>query len=544
MKKPSVLAVFFAVFTIFPQIAAAQNWVLSAVPFEYRSTSKTSGDSVRAAAEELPKLVLAELQGRGSRILEESEIEQKVLYDLRQERQELFVQLSGKIAEKDELFFAAGSAYGKKKLEKQKDSEIAQIQKQIEENLKKAANPLGAFAAENTKSSRKNQKIEYLSELRPGDSAQLAIYKDSAEELFTPRCDDETLDDFENRAVENKIDGIITGSIIERAGFLQATVNLVLYPGAKIECTLNDIGSMKDLGALAATLAKSLYPYVINSKPVKLRFEIFPAEAAKIARIYVDGATPQNSGEIDVQNGKHQVYIYAEGFESKSFSYSFTQTDEFVIQVKMPKKEIVRIALASANRDGDFYANAMPVQDKNDLSLDKGHTLGEFAGENGKSQFFMLDNQPGNKSGAEQSGKLNFKPITFNDSLLDFPAQIEKSRSDLYNSYAGLLISLPFTFFSKGMSIAMHNSYLYDRADPADVTHWKLYNYAFTTVSAVMGINFLYNVGRYLYMGNSLMPQTLKIAPQNQKYGDFMPANDSKIEENTTNSIDSNIEEN
>ncbi len=538
MKKPSLLAVIFAVFTIFPQSVTAQSWVLSAVPFEYRTTSKTSGDSVRAAAEELPKLVLAELQGRGSRILEESEIEQKILYDLRQERQELFIQLSRNIAEKDELFFANDSAYGKKKLEKQKDAEIILVQKQIEDNLKKAANPLGTFLNEDPKNKKKNQKAEYISELRPGDSARLALYRDNPEELFTPQREDETFYDFENRVVENKIDGIVTGSITERAGFLQATVNLVLYPDAKIECTVNEIGSMKDLSALASAVAKSLYPYVINSKPVKLRFEIFPEEAAKVARIYVDGSTPQGSGQIDVQNGRHQVYIYAEGFESKSFSYSFTQTDEFVIQVKMPKKEIVRVSLASANSEGDFYANAMPVQDKNDLNLDKGHTLGEYVGSNGSSQFFMLENNAGKKSGTEPAGSsLNFKPITFNDSLLDFSSQIEKSRSDLYNSYAALLISLPFTFISTGMKIAMNNSYYYDRADLADVTHWQVYNYAFTTFSAAMGVNFLYNVGRYLYMGNTLMPQTLKLGPQNQKFGDFMPA--SETEENTENSYNS-----
>ncbi|MBO6099900.1 MAG: hypothetical protein J6P07_01025, partial [Spirochaetaceae bacterium] len=413
-----------------------------------------------------------------------------------------------------------------KKLSKESDKQIEEIRKKISLNLQKSSNPLGEDPSVKKNIFAINPKVVYVSDERPGDKLTIKIWQNDSSRLFDDRREDENFYDFEKRVLDEHISGIISGSVVERSGFLSITVELAVFPGGIITATLNDVGSLEDLPSLAAIMAKELYPYVLNSKPVQLHFEIMPEDAAKKARIYIDGALPQDVAEIEVENGKHQVYIYSDGYEAKHFNYAFTETDEFIIQVKMSPKKIVNVAFEAQTANQSLYAQGLPVENPEHVQLEKGTTLGEVSAENGNRRFYIVKNKTDRTD--SKNDPLVHGTITFQSAMDDYTASIEKQRTNLYNSYALLLFSVPMLFFSKGMSIATRNSVLYGRDDSSAADQWEMYYKYSQGVSITLGANFLFQLGRYLYTANKILPQTVDVTEK--KGGKFHRKNRVELE--------------
>ena len=486
----------------------ADDWILAAVPFS-ASASQSELESAQKAAIDLPSLSLGCLEGRGGHLLEESEIERRVRYELKEERGQLFAELSNEIRARDSIMFNAASKKQQKKLAKESDKKIEEIRKKISYNLQKDANPLGEDPSVKKSAFAINQKVVYVSDERPGDKLTIKVWRDDASSLFDDRREGENYYEFEKRVLDENICGIISGNVIERSGFLSITVELTVFPGGVITATLNDVGSLEDLPSLAAIMAKELYPFVLNSKPVQLHFEIMPEEAAKRARIYIDGALPQDTAEIEVENGRHQIYIYSDGYEAKRFNYAFTETDEFIIQVKMSPKKIVNVAFETNAVNQSLYAQGLPIENREHVSLEKGTTLGEVSAQNGNNRFYVVKNNT-DRTDAKNDPFVH-GTITFESAMEDYAASIEKRRTGLYNSYAALLFSVPMLFFSKGMYIATQNSVLYHRDDSSSADQWhNYYNYS-RAATITLGANFLFQLGRYLYTANKILPQTVDV---------------------------------
>lgn len=490
-----------------PFFLSADDWILAAVPFS-ANASQAELESAQKAANDLPNLILACLEGRGSHLLEESEIERRVRYELKEERKLLFSELSNEIRSRDAVMFNASSKKQKKKLEKEADKRIEEIREKISYNLQKDSNPLGEDPGVKKSSFAVNQKVVYISDERPGDKISIKIWKNDTSLKFDDKRPDEDFYEFEKRVLDEHICGIISGNVIERSGFLSITVELTVFPGGVITATLSDVGSLEDLPSLAAIMAKELYPFVLNSKPVQLHFEIMPEEAAKNARIYIDGALPQEVAEIEVENGRHQIYIYSDGYEAKHFNYAFTETDEFIIQVKMSPKKIVNVAFEAQAANQSLFAAGLPVENPEHVSLKKGTTLGELSSPDGKKRYYVVKNKT-NRADPEDgpiNGRILFEPVKD-----DYASMIEKNRASLYNSYAALLFSLPALFFTKGMSIATKNSVLYHRDDQSSADQWNQYQNYTKAAAITLGANFLFQLGRYLYNADKILPVPVDI---------------------------------
>lgn len=500
--------VFCLLISLCSTLLFAEDWILTAVPFSAKA-SQSELESAQKAAVDLPSLILGCLEGRGGHLLEESEIERRVRYDLKEERKELFTDLTNEIRARDVIMFNTDSKRQQKKLSKESDKKIEEIRKKISLNLQKASNPLGEDPSVKKNIFAINQKVVYVSDERPGDKLTIKIWQNDSSRLFDDRREDENFYDFEKRVLDEHVSGIISGSVVERSGFLSITVELTVFPGGIISATLNDVGSLEDLPSLAAIMAKELYPYVLNSKPVQLHFEIMPEDAAKKARIYIDGALPQNAAEIEVENGKHQIYIYSDGYEAKHFNYAFTETDEFIIQVKMSPKKIVNVAFEAQTANQSLYALGLPVENPEHVSLEKGTTLGEVSAGNGVNRFYIVKNKTDRTD--SKNDPLVHGTITFQSAMDDYAASIEKQRTNLYNSYAMLLFSVPMLFFSKGMSIATRNSVLYSRDDSSAADQWEMYYKYSKGATITLGANFLFQLGRYLYTANKILPQSVDV---------------------------------
>lgn len=485
-------------------LAKETDWVLAASSFSVTASEKTKS-IVEESAVSIPKMILEYLEEKGGRIMAENELESRALYDLKIEREALFLELTKEIQNRDLMIFTNESRFSRSRAEKEFKKKIAATQKKINENLSKTKNPLGK------NQTKKNGKLVKHESTMPGDRLLISLWKNDSEVLFENKKANETEKDFENRIRNENISGLITGDIVERAGFLQVSVKLTIYPLNQVVATVSDIGSLTDLQTLSAILAKELLPFVLNSTPVKLKFDITPPEAASVAKIYIDGSIPDDLENIIVENGKHNVYIYAVGYESKDFTYSFTETDEFLIQVKMPKKEDVIVAFSSVDSDKSLYLNGLPQKDAKNVAIEKGVSLGEvYSEETDNMSYFVLDNQV--KDG---TSKIVFNDISFDESLKRATANIEKSRRDMYNSYAALLASLPFTFLTNGMKIASKNSLESGRAAPGTYQLWNNFALVSNVLSLSLGTNFLYNLGKYLKDANSTLPQEVILDEEN-----------------------------
>ncbi len=480
---------------------------MAAVPFT-AGTSVDSQEALELAAETLPRLLLDYLEGSGNRVMEDDEIKNRVLFSLMTERQELFSQLSSELRNRDAIMFNSSTSIEKRKQKKESVARIEELQKKIRTNLAKATDPLGIDETVKKKDLPVGQKVAYISPLRPGDKLSLVTWRNDSSLFFDKKNEDETEFDYEQRVVNAGISALISGSVSERAGFLRATVSLSVYPGGEIAATVSDVGSLSDLPSLAELLGQALYPAVINSKPVRLRFEINPPEAAKVAKIYVDGIS-MISDDQDLQSGVHDITIDAAGFKSKEFSYDFYGEEEFLVRVTMREDERMKVFLDSTTTSsGQFYLNAIPVENAAEASLSYGTAIGEFESVEGYNDYFLLENNnPQRMQGPFQLQKINVRASTS-----DISAEIEKSRKTMYNSYAALMLSMPLLFFSNGTQIAAQNAYLYGMSDVKRSQKWMQVRQFSNALSITLGLNFAFQLGRYLLKANSILPQEIVVS--------------------------------
>ena len=509
MKKLKVFCFVFFLFFLINAVlfCTEENWTMAAVPFT-AGTSLDSQEALERAAETLPRLLLDYLEGSGNRVMEDDEIKNRVLFSLMTERQELFNQLSSELRNRDAIMFNSSTSIEKRKQKKESATRIEELQNKIRSNLAKATDPLGIDETVKKNDLPVGQKVAYISPLRPGDKLSLVTWRNDSSLFFDKKSESETEFDYEQRVVNAGISALISGSVSERAGFLRATVSLSVYPGGEIAATVSDVGSLSDLPALAELLGQALYPAVINSKPVRLRFEINPPEAAKVAKIYVDGIS-MISDDQDLQSGVHDITIDAAGFKSKEFSYDFYGEEEFLVRVTMREDQKMKVFLDSTTpSSGQFYLNAIPVENAAEASLSYGTALGEFESVEGYNDFFLLENNnPQRMQGPFQLQKINVRASTS-----DISAEIEKSRKTMYNSYAALMLSMPLLFFSNGTQIAAKNAYLYGMSDIKRSQQWMRVRNFSNALSITLGLNFAFQLGRYLLKANSILPQEISVS--------------------------------
>ena len=213
--------------------------------------------------------------------------------------------------------------------------------------------------------------------------------------------------------------------------------------------------------------------------------------------------------EQDLQSGVHEITIDAAGFKSKEFSYDFYGEEEFLVRITMREDQKMKVFLDSTtSSSGQFYLNALPVENAAEASLSYGTALGEFESAEGYNDYFLLENNnPMSVNGPFQLQKINVRTSTS-----DISAEIEKSRKTMYNSYAALMLSMPLLFFSNGTQIAAKNAYLYGMSDIKRSQNWmKMRNFS-NALSITLGLNFAFQLGRYLIKANSILPQEIEVS--------------------------------
>ena len=199
------------------------------------------------------------------RSLPQDEKNTRELYQLRQERNSLFLQLSSEVKKRDSLFL-------EKYTQSELNRKIADADKKVDEIKKKLSDNLNL-----QKGYSENFQNENLIKLWNINQTQekITVYNNDISSLFKPS--EQALAQgikssvYEKEVTNAKINCLITGKITAYDEYISLTVEAYIFPGAKLATTITEIGTVYDADFIASSIVTQLSPVITNSMPVTIK---------------------------------------------------------------------------------------------------------------------------------------------------------------------------------------------------------------------------------------------------------------------------------
>ena len=244
-------------------------------------------------------------------------------------------------------------------------------------------------------------------------------------------------------------------------------------------------------------------PEIANSVPVKIKIEIEPEQAAKSGIVSVDGVIVPAKEEVVVNAGVHSITVSANGFEKQTVNYAFAGEDFFTVKTTLRPLVMGNLELCLKKMaKGVFYFNALdssPVDEEKRFAASTVNgrpILGIFENSEGESAFIYISEK------LAQDGNI----LSVNAKPYDREKHIDRQRRRMYTAYSVLICSLVPTFFTVGNFTAVNNSYAAGRANFDEVKKWQKYSYYSIGVSCTAGAWFAFEMVRYLFAANEVLP--------------------------------------
>ncbi len=340
-----------------------------------------------------------------------------------------------------------------------------------------------------------------LSDYVPSEK-NITLWKNSTEQLYE-------LPENRDKFAPKDINALVTGSITHIDSFLHVDVQLTLYPGKIVEfelCDAEQLGSVKNL---SNRIIEELFVQYSNKENLTLNFAINPPEAQDNAVIHINGnlvrkEAVDNFASMQLTNGVYDIYIESPGYESVAFSQYFGGEDIFNVVISLKEQFSAELEFSLPSVPGDLFFNSQKVDAKGTVTINTLPVLGEFISEDGVNSWLVIDSE--DKTRVFDNAHLSFNPNTEN------PADIiEKKRKIMYHSYSALIASLPVFFILNGQ----YNNELFawgsGNGSGDTVKSWEIAKNASMGVSIGLGINWLVQLGLYIYSVNTILPETIII---------------------------------
>lgn len=520
-----ILILFFSHF-ICPCFGEETPWTVSALKFDY--AKGIAVDGVSASFSELyPQLILDKLGTSLNRVISQDEKLQRAIYDSRKERLSLYLQLASEYRKRDALIL---ENYTEKELKRKIDEENAKLrdlQAKIDENirnLKDTENKLTNETHNNsfmvTENHVNNEGSKFASMLKNMFSTEtnglvvekVNIKKDAKNEpiLFTPS---ETIKNFdfthplyEKEVLGSKINMLLSGTITKYGDYLLVSVDAYLYPGCQKIGTVSEVGSLDEVDWITSSIAMQLTPVISNSKPVILNIDF---GEQKDVLLYIDEKLQDSTKtQIIIESGVHTLLFTKQGYKSAGTTYFFEGNRFYKIDVKLESQENKTIYFnLNTPFEGELYANGSITEKymnkKSSIRINENSVLGQFIMEDGTTAPFYM---PENFLAKSDYFNVKVKP-------LDRDEYIDARRRWMYGTYSGLVVSLIPYFVTLGNSeeytkLANRTGLKSDR-DAA--FGWTVANWISGGLSIAAGVFFVYELLRYFYAADSVIPVKPKI---------------------------------
>ncbi|MGI5172249.1 hypothetical protein H0R92_01425 [Treponema sp. OMZ 840] len=515
MKRIGTLAAAVLLLSVFLYAQNAQNirndspplWVLSASAFTVDEITAgfepVSSGHEEKITELLPKLILEKLSQTGMRTVMPEELFRREKKSIADNKRKLYAQLEKAVAERDTYIVSVHDEKKRRFQIDEKEKAIYALNAELEQNAEK-------------------DKVLSVEAFKPVRE-QVVLWKNTYSELYPSLKKSMRADE------PSDIRGLVTGSISRIGPYIQANVNLVLFPGSVVCLHISETEHIEELSLLAARISEKLLVNLRNGKTVNLIFDVLPPEAAQKAVIRLDGrllSVSRNRFEYSdsaenelrgsgngllsavIPEGIHELYIEADGFGASAFVYNFSEKDNFYVHARLPRQNAIPVKIKTDTQDSYlFYFNGLPAEPlsktKNTFMVNGFPVLVELTDAGGLRHFIL-----------EQKTSKNLYIPEYripNESMAN-AAAIEKKRKIMYDSYAALIISLPAAFILMGKQVDEYNAWALGKNTGDDLQKWKAASYTATGISIGLGINFLVQLGIYLHSVNAVLPKQIKPA--------------------------------
>lgn len=525
--------VFFLFFSVFLQnLFCAENakWTIAAQKFDLAKGQNDSSIN-RALSETIPVSILEKLNKNLERNVLPDEVYSRKSKELLKSRQSLFLQLSSAYQKRDALFLENISQKALEKKIKEEEKKIKEIQKKIDDNLQeqnelilKTETQLEQINKNNV-SKNSNSEFELYKNLFTSifkneksliQKEQIVFYQNDYSVLYEPSEKTKKLNplsnDFAEEIFSKNINTLMTGTITKYGDYLSVKVEVILYPNAKTIGSFLEIGSLDDLDFITSSLANQIVPSLTNSMPVKVNVRISPSELQNETKIYIDDVLFKSNESFILESGVHNVQFVADNYQSVGTDYYFEGNTQYYIDVKLKEKKDGQITLALVKPVfGEIFVNGQSVEKetkrKSKIVINGNEILGEFLSEDGESAFFYIPQK--------QIFDDNF--VSINPKPFDREKYIDTRRKWMYGSYSLLIVSLIPTFISAGElnnAVKRYNDGIwnYNKAKPYE----NVYTIC-SSISIGCGVLFVFELIRYFYAANSVLPQKAKNVPESKQ---------------------------
>lgn len=462
---------------------------------------------------------------------------ERTKYQLRTERQSLYLQLSAEYKKRDAIVLKDFSEKKLKATLKEENKKILEIKNKIADNLEKlkaaeqeAQNEmelLSTLEAGTQKEESEMQKIsKFVKRIFKNDESVVTIenisfYGQDYSSFFSPSENAQELgylsSKMEKEVCNAKINTLITGSITSYEDYLSVSVEVYLYPGARKICSVMEVGSLDDLEMISSSLANQIIPMLTNALPVQLFFEMPEDVPSSALTVYVDDVIQNlENKKIVLQSGVHNIQFVAEGYRTAGTSYYFDGNTNYKIQVNLVKESegFMQIGIVKPLFGelfaGDIFANGEKSikedEKRSRIKINGNSILGEFITENEGTDFFYI---PENL--VENGNFVIIKPKP-----RDREQYIDTRRKWMYGSWSALMVSLIPFFYTYGNLKNNADKYqsgfiAYDQA-----VKWKKAYKACSVVSIACGVFWGYELVRYFIAANSVLPQKARATDLNE----------------------------
>lgn len=524
----------FLVFSLFSAhfLVSAQNWTFAAEQFRF--TQADSGGANDAVSKVIPSLILGQIAENLTRMPRSRELLDRTEYNLQQERNSLFLQLSNEVQKRDSLVLGDYSQGQLNRKIREEDKKIKEIQDKIEANLKSVEEERRKRESQIRRDEERRKRIEeggLADDQEAGDNflerfvrnfssgnedertlEKIVLYKNSANELFS--VSDEIWSrgyqsyEFSKACADANIRGLMTGKITSYGSFISVSVTVYQYPGGRVIGNATDVGSIDEIRELSFRLSSQITPRIADSMPVELKITVFPEDARENLVLTLDDVVYTNRPEsIVVSSGVHFIQFASKGYDTEATSYDFQGNREFIIEVNMRKKSEGTVKIAFTNAvEGDLFANGefrSRIDEANrfsSISVNSRAVLGHFVSKDGFPSEFIVE-----RSLLEEDALLSVKAMAFDKSKY-----IDSRRIWMYRAYSSLIVSLVPTFFVLGNYRNGSTGYSFlSGGSESDILN--VGRYVTSGISLGCGVWFGIELVRYLIAANSTLPAEAKI---------------------------------
>ncbi len=461
-----------------------EKWIFSSTQFD----SNMEGDEIATL---IPQYIL---QNFPQSLMRSVSIEEQYRLDVQaldDSIREFYEDLQSKTYERDILLFSQDESNTVLEKQKKIEEEIETLKQEIEN-------------ANSDKRALEQKSYEIVEK-------EINLFNDSVDLYALSN----TSDFFEPRDV----DALITGSIIHTDDFVFVTVYLTLYPGKVVILELQELDTITSIQSMSKRIAEKIYTALTSKNEISIAFSILPQEAQENAIIHINGQLlefeeNEENAQVTLTEGLYEFYIESPGYEGLAVNYNFFES-EYLVKINLKPIDVSNVSFSIPSPNGTIFLNTQkmlqetmadnPTLDDNTtqgiVSVNGFPALGEFVSEDGNTTWFLL-NEGLDRPLSDPNYSFTFEPETKN-----YAEIIENNRKRMYNSYAALIVSLPLYFIANGQYINEYNSWASGNSAGENVAGWEIARNITMGASIGLGVNFLVQLGLYIYSANAILPE-------------------------------------